>query len=179
MMAKKNTGPSWSDVKAELINADRDAFLLIIKDLYIGSKENQLFLHTRFGLGEDALKPYKVKIERWLWPDILSNQDTSISKAKKAITDYKKAAGKPEAILELMIFYCEQAIGFAASIGLQDEGYLEALIRMFEQALKQLYTLPESIQQSPRERLIGIVGATRDFGYGVYDDLSDLLSKYQ
>lgn len=68
MMAKKNTGPSWSDVKAELINADRDAFLLIIKDLYVGSKENQLFLHTRFGLGEDALKPYKVKIERWLWP---------------------------------------------------------------------------------------------------------------
>ena len=178
MMAKKNTGPSWSDVKAELINADRDAFLLIIKDLYAASKQNQLFLHTRLGLGDDALKPYKVMIDRWLWPDILSNQDTSISKAKKAITDYKKAAGKPEAILELMIFYCEQAIGFAASIGFQDEVYFEALIRMFEQALKQLSTLPENLQGKQRERLIGVVGATRDFGYGVYDDLSDLLSKY-
>ena len=59
MMAKKNTGPSWSDVKAELINADRDAFLLIIKDLYAASKQNQLFLHTRLGLGMTRLSPTK------------------------------------------------------------------------------------------------------------------------
>jgi len=51
--------------------------------------------------------PYKVIIDRWLWPDVLTNQVISIAKAKKAITDYKKAAGEPEGIFELMAFYCE------------------------------------------------------------------------
>jgi hypothetical protein len=106
-MATKKNGPLWSDVKAELIDADRTALIQLIKDLYSASKENQLFLHTRFGLGEDSLMPYKVIIDRWLWPDVLTNQVISIAKAKKAIIDYKKAAGEPEGIFELMAFYCE------------------------------------------------------------------------
>ena len=44
-------------------------------------------------LGGDVLKPYKVTIDRWLWPDVFKNQDTSVAKAKKAIADYKKAIG--------------------------------------------------------------------------------------
>ena len=45
----------------------------------------------RRGLGDEVLKPYKATIDRWLWPDMFKNQDTSVSKAKKAISDYKKA----------------------------------------------------------------------------------------
>lgn len=149
------------------------------KDLYSASKKNQLFLHTRFGLGEDSLMPYKVIIDRWLRPDVLTNQVIPIAKAKKAITDYKKAAGEPEGILELMVFYCEQAIGFANSIGFQDEVYFDASVRMFEQTLKQLPEIPERLQQVQRERLSRIAGETRDLGYGVFDDLDDLLSNYQ
>jgi hypothetical protein len=37
------------------------------------SKDNQNFLHARFGLGCDVLKPYKTIIERWLWPDVYKN----------------------------------------------------------------------------------------------------------
>jgi hypothetical protein len=36
-----------------------------------------------------VLNPYKVRIDRWLWPDLLKNQDVSASKAKKVIADYK------------------------------------------------------------------------------------------
>jgi hypothetical protein len=42
-------------------------------------------------LGEDVLEPYKKIIDRWLWPDVLRRQDTSVSQAKRAISDYKKA----------------------------------------------------------------------------------------
>jgi hypothetical protein len=31
----------------------------LIQDLYAAHKDNQTFLHTRFGLGEDVLKPHK------------------------------------------------------------------------------------------------------------------------
>jgi hypothetical protein len=100
--------PTWSDLKAKLADFDRTSLLGLVKDLYHASKDNQAFLHARFGLGADVLKPYKVKIHRWLWPDVLKNQDVSASKAKKVITDYTKAIGQSEGVAELMVFYCER-----------------------------------------------------------------------
>jgi len=38
-----------------------------------------------------------------------------VSKAKKAIADYKKAIGRPDGMAELSIFYCEEAFGFLES----------------------------------------------------------------
>jgi hypothetical protein len=35
-------------------------------------------------VGEDVLEPYKKVIDRWLWPDLLRRQDTSVSQAKRA-----------------------------------------------------------------------------------------------
>ena len=87
-------------------------------------------------LGEDVLTPYKETLDRWLWPDVLRNQDTSVVKAKQAISSYKKAVGDPVGLVELMVFYCECAAGFCNDVGYQDESYFNALVRMFEQALK-------------------------------------------
>ena len=44
---------------------------------------------------------------------MFKNQDTSVTKAKKAISDYKKAIGQSEGLAELMVFYCERAAGFS------------------------------------------------------------------
>src|SRR5450432_3115200 len=86
-MAKQQSKsqPGWADVKANLADFDRAALLGLVQDLYIARKDNRAFLHARFGLGEDALGPYKTIIDRWLWPDVLRRQDTSVSKAKQAI----------------------------------------------------------------------------------------------
>src|ERR1700724_1613953 len=81
------------------------------------------------------------RINRWLWPDLFGKQDTSVSQAKRAISDYKKAVGDPEGIAELMVFYCERAAGFCSDIYHDDEGYFDALVRMFEQALKLAHAL--------------------------------------
>lgn len=61
MASKKNTS-SWSDVKAKLADFDRAELLGLVQDLYAASKDNQSFLHARFGLGDDVLKPYKATI---------------------------------------------------------------------------------------------------------------------
>jgi hypothetical protein len=55
------------------------------------AKDNQTFLRARFGLTEDVLEPYKKTI-------------------------YKKAVGDPEGLADLMVFYCEQAARFAATL---------------------------------------------------------------
>jgi hypothetical protein len=88
--------PSWTDVKTRLADLDRLALTGLIQNLYAASKDNQAFLHARFGLGDDVLAPYKETIERWLWPDVLRNQDYSVAKAKQAISSYRKAVGAPE-----------------------------------------------------------------------------------
>lgn len=169
---------SWSDVKAKLADFDRTGLLGLVQDLYAASKDNQAFLHARFGLGGDVLKPYKITIDRWLWPDVFKNQVTSVAKAKKAIADYKKAIGQPEGLAELMVFYCERAAGFSDDVGFQDEGYFEALVRMFEQALKLAVTLPVSLHVDLLARLDTVRRVSHHFGYGVGDDLDDLLTKY-
>src|ERR1017187_5957870 len=116
----------------------------LIQDLYAAHKDNQVFLHTRFGLGDDVLKPYKKTLDRWLWPDVLRNQDASVAKAKQAISSYRKAVDEPAGLAELMVFYCERAAGFCSDIGYQDEGYLDALVRMFDQALRLIAQLSAS-----------------------------------
>src|ERR1700758_3982582 len=87
MTNKDKSAATWSDVKAKLVDFDRVGLLGLVQDLYTTSKDNQNFLHARFGLGCDVLKPYKTIIERWLWPDVYKNQEYSVSKAKKPITD--------------------------------------------------------------------------------------------
>ena len=128
--------PTWTDVKAELAKFDRPGLLALIQDLYAAGKDNQSFLHARFGLGEDILKPYKETLDRWLWPDVLRSQDTSVVKAKQAISSYKKAIGDSVRLAELMVFYCERAAGFCCDVGYQDDSYFNALVRMFEQVLE-------------------------------------------
>jgi len=128
--------PTWSELKQHLAELDRKALLGLIRDIYAASKENQTFLHTRFGLGDDILKPYKETISRWVCPDVMRNQDISTSRAKKVISDYKKAIGRPEGLAELSVFYCEACADFLGFCGMDDEGYFDALVRMFGQALQ-------------------------------------------
>ena len=180
MATKKTTkkNPSWANVKTKLADLDRSGLVGLLQDLYKASKDNQAFLHARFALGDDVLKPYKATIDRWLWPDVFRNQDTSVAKAKKAISDYKKAIGAPEGGAELKVFYCEQAAGFSNDIGLQDEGYFDALVRMFEQALKAIHALPADQQIALTGRLSAVRHLCHNFGYGVGDDMDDLLAEY-
>lgn len=177
-MAKKSSNPSWGDVKAKLAEHDRARLLSLVQDLYAASKENQAFLHARLHLGDDVLKPYKATMARWLWPDVFKNQDTSVAKAKKAIADYKKAVGRADELAELMVFFCEQASGFSCDVGLQDEGYFDALVRMFEQALKTSNTLPATQRSALWARLDAVHRQCHDIGYGVGEDMDALFAAH-
>jgi hypothetical protein len=173
-MNKDKTAATWSDVKAKLGNFDRVGLLGLVQDLYTASKDNRNFLHTRFGLGCDVLKPYKTIIDRWVWPDVYKRQEYSVSKAKKPISDYKKASGLPEGVAELTVYYCEQAISFSHEVGLDDGVYYDALVRMFEQALKTVMALPETRRESFLDRLQDVRASGQGMGWGVEYAFNDL-----
>jgi hypothetical protein len=170
---------SWTDVKTTLTGFDRSGLLGLVQDLYAASKDNQAFLHARLHLGEDVLEPYKAAVDRWLWPDVFKNQDTSVAKAKKAITDYRKASGTADGLGELMVFYCERASGFSCDVGLDDEAYLSALVRMFDQALKAVATLPETQRPALWTRLQMVRDRSHDIGHGVGEDMDALLTEHR
>jgi hypothetical protein len=170
--------PRWTDVKAKLASLDRMGLIGLVQDLYTLHKDNQTFLHTRFGLGEDALKPYKETLDRWLWPDVLRNQDTSVAKAKQAISSYRKAVGEAAGLAELMVFFCERAAGFCNDVGYQDESYINALVNMFEQAIKVTRQLSAGDRDALIVRLDRVRTISHNLGYGVGDDMDSLLANY-
>ena len=173
-MTTKKGKPGWRDVKGALVDFDRAGLLALVQDMYAASKDNQVFLHARLGLGADALEPYRVVIERWLCPDVYKNQDYSVAKAKKPIADYKKAIGLPAGLAELMVFYCEQATGFSAEFGLDGDAYYGALVRMFEQALTMVAGLPEPQRATFLERLDVVRVMGQNVGWGVGEEFDVL-----
>ena len=171
---KKSASPTWIDVRAALLTFDRAGLRGLLQDLYAASKDNQAFLHSRLSLGHDQLKPYKVSISRWICPDLMKNHPISISKAKKAITDYKKAIGRPDGLAELSIFYCEEAFDFLESCSMEDESYVLALIRMYDRSLKFVLDLAPAERTTYLKRLDKLKSRGRHVGWGVQDQLNDL-----
>jgi hypothetical protein len=172
--SKKSASPTWITVKAVLQNFDRAGLLGLLQDLYAVSKDNRSFLHARLSLGHDQLKPYKTAISKWICPDPIRNEPVSVSKAKKAIADYKKAIGQPEGLVELSIFYCEEAFSFLESVRMEDESYFLALIRMYSQALRIASNLPPNVRTGYSDRLDKLRPRSRYVGWGVEDELNSL-----
>ena len=79
----------------------------------------------------------------------------------------------------MMVFYCERAAGFSSDIASDDEGYFDALVRMFEQALKSANGLSPERRDEFMTRLDRVGAISHKVGYGVGDDMDFLLSKFR
>ena len=174
VVRSKNTSPTWNDVKTALVDFDRAGLRGLVQDLYTASKDNQAFLHARLGLGHDQLQPFKAIISRWISPDLMKGQPISVSKAKKAIADYKKAIGRPDGMAELSIFYCEEAFGLLESCSMDDEKYFAALIRMYGRSLEIVSSLPPAERSTFLERLGRLRSRGRNVGWVVEEEFNSL-----
>ena len=174
MARSKNASPTWNDVKTALMNFDRAGLRGLVQDLYSANKDNQAFLHARLGLGQDPLQPFKASISRWISPDLMKGQPISVSKAKKAIADYKRAIGRQDGMAELSIFYCEEAIGFLESCSIDDEKYFVALIRMYGRSLEIVSSLPPTKPGTYPERLDRLKSRARNVGWVVEEEFNSL-----
>ena len=174
MADEKRTLRRWKAVKTALQSLDRAGLLGLVQDLYTVNEGNKAFLHARLGLGSNQLAPYKAIISRWICPDLMRSQSVSISKAKKAIADYKKAIGEPAGLAELSIFYCEEALGFLESCAFEDERYFAALIRMYDEAVKRVLDLSVTERHAYAKRLGNLRSRARPVGWGIGDELNSI-----
>ena len=172
-MAGTQKSPNWSDIKRQLTDLDQADLIRLVHDLYSASKENKVFLHTRFAPGGDPLEPWQDIITRWINPPDF-RAPISVAKAKKAISDYKKAKGDAAGLAELSVFYCEEVFDFLDSCGMEDADYYDALVRMFGQALQYVQALPASQQKGFFPRLGRMHQLGQQLGWGVGEDFDDL-----
>jgi len=167
-----------ADVKARLASFDRAALLGMLQDLYAADANSCAILHARFGLGEDPLQPDKRTIDRWVRPDVFRGRQTSVSRAKRSIVQYKEAFGDPVGLTELLVFYCERAAGFCQDVDHRNTAYLDALVRMFEQALKAAGNLTGAVRNGFLARLESVRSSGRQLGSAVGEDMDVLLSEF-
>ena len=172
-MEAKRKGPTWSDVKAALVNLDKKQMLNLVADLYRLSNENKTFLNSRFEVGGNPLGPYKKIIEECMYPDIYSDKPIQISKAKKAISNYSKATGDPAGEAELMICFVECGNTFTVKFGDIDGPFYDALNRMYRRTINKVLTLSEKQQAEFKNRLKAIMTSSSNIGWGYHDMLCD------
>jgi hypothetical protein len=173
---RQKSKPSWSDIKSKLADFDRAGFQQLVSDLYALSKDNQASMHARFALTANALDDYKKRISLALAPDISRrNANPSVATAKKAISEYAKAVGDPLGILELRVYWCETAVGFSIEYGFADINYLEALLRQYRDVCQVLPDIPEQQLAEFIERMECLRNDAAQIGYGVFDEMNDLL----
>ncbi len=173
MAAKKRKAPSWTDIKAVLVNLDQKQLLKVVADLYKFSNENKTFLHTRFSVGGDQLGAYKKIIDECLSPDVFSNKPVQVAKAKKAISSYSKALGDDLGQAELMVYFVECGNSFTLNFGDLYQEYYDALNRMYQRAIDKVLSLPEEQQNVFRQRLKAIMASSSGIGWGYHDTLAD------
>jgi hypothetical protein len=99
------------------------------------------------------------------------NDSFDFDKADKAIKTYAKAAKDNEGTADLMVYYVECGNKFTLDYGDINEAFYEALVEMYEKAIKIVLKLPKSKQTPLRKRLKNIMESADGIGWGYYDDL--------
>lgn len=171
--------PGWSQVKAVLAQQEPKELLKLVGDLYRLSKDNRVFIESRFLAGDEALEHYKHVISDAVYPDIERGKPVRFSVGKKAISDYKKATNDTVGTLELMVHYLEQGNQFTVDYGDIDEPFYAGLESMFDSILRALDKESANIQERLVPRLEDVVNAARHMGRGYYDCISVLLDDFR
>ena len=172
MKKQKSKKPTWIDLKKSLKNIDSSKLIELLKELYLLSDENKNFLHARFNGSSASLQNYKKIILECLYEDPLDDNDNfDFDKADNAIMTYAKAANDNEGAADLMVYYVECGNKFTLDYGDINEAFYDALIEMYEEAIKNVLKLPKSKQAPLRKRLRNIMESANGIGWGYYDDL--------
>ncbi len=174
LIMTKNTSPSWSDIKKSITDLDYSQLVALIKDLFNFSEGNRTFLKTRFSPGGDPLKTYKTIIRDNMYPDFRKNQDFSIADAKKAISDYSRAAGDPIDKIELMVYFTECGNKSAVELGDLYEQFYDSICSVYRQVIKKIVLLPEPLKSDYKKRLKFLVTSSEGMGWGYHDELGDI-----
>jgi hypothetical protein len=167
---KKSAG--WSSVREQLKEWPQSALMALNKDLYDSSPTNRDFLHARFQAEETggaALETYRRKIIDQFFPQRGFGK-LKLAEARKAIRDYRKAAGNAAGTVELMLTFVENGTEFTLQFGDIDGPFYNHLASVLNEMV-QLLCQDAELYPRFRERIVRLERHGGDLGWGYGDDL--------
>jgi|GEM_PF-6025786 len=148
----------------------KDAAKLAI-DLCSLSSNAMDFADARLGISEDALQPYKDRIETALSPESECRLSLQVNEALRAIREYASAVGDEAGLLALRVRFVECGTEFPADA---DDSYIPLyrnMLKVYGRLLRQLEGAPSEVKESYRERVSGILEWACTGGWRYHDTL--------
>ena len=174
-MQKQQREPTWKDIKSILARNNQNELLKLIQQIYGMDKDIKRFIHTKCGLG-DTLSSFKKQIESHVYPDPCEpHEEFSLSTARKAISEYRKATDDPLGTLDLMIYYVECGTQCTLDYGDMWEEFYDSPESMFSKAVNTLKEMDKKSIEALLPRLEELVRITKGMGWGYHDGLVDTL----
>ena len=178
----RSNKPSWKTVKTEIAYWDQKRLLGLVQDLYALNRTNADFLHARLlgGANDDnALEPYKRRIQVAVCPKQPWKQDVRLSEGRKAISEYRKAIGDTHGLLTLMLHYVRCGNDFTLEFGDIDEPFYNSMCSMVDQFCKLLIKQGDTklaqefipLLETEFQRIDG------QMGWGYPDEVGDQLAE--
>lgn len=162
-----------SDLKKELKELDQKELIQIITELYKSNKDVKVYLSTMF-LGEEAVNDLYEKTKKAIEDEFFPERGFGklrLAEAKKAIANFKKITNDEMKTLDLMIYYVENGTKYSASFGDISERFYTSMESMYE---KVLTSCNEEMFTLFHDRLVGILDAANEIGWGYPDCLEDI-----
>lgn len=164
-------------LKQHLKGLHEAALIEIILDLNKTFKDVQEYLQVKFTPENtsEIYEKYKKLIKAEFFP-ARGYGKCRLSKAGKAISDFKKLKVHREQVFDLMIFYVEMGADYTNTYGDIDAEFYEKMEDMFENALMDIVDF--GLQEQFISRCEAIVEETANIGWGFHDTLGEIYCKY-
>ena len=172
---------SRKQLKGSLSKLSRDELIKLVGDLYSTSPDNRRFLDARFSSSvsvatSKSLTPFKAIIGKSLDPDVMTGRaPLSFVPVRKAISDYKKATGDLQGVLELMVYAVECGNNFTLEYGDINEQFYTNLESLFRKTAQLLKTMDKGTIDAFLPRLLDVVEKSDGIGWGYHDGISDAI----
>ena len=142
-------------------------------------KNNIDWLTTRFQdseCNEKTIEIYKEKIQNSFYTKT-GRPKTDLLKAKRAVSDFKKASKDKESIIDLMIFYAKTGTEYLCNYDGPEQLYTN-MENIFDNVIKLLIDSTDSIIiAKSKPRLEEIIKKANDLGYGYPDSIEAMYEK--
>jgi hypothetical protein len=172
-MSKTNV----TTLKKYLDQLSKQALIAEISDLFVKFDYVNDYYAAKLNPvdAERVLQKYKTVLKDEFFPS-RGFGTLRASVAKKAISDYKKVAGDPHGLADLMLFYIEMGVKFVYIYGDIKEIFYTSMESMYAKVLELLFK--QGMQEQFQDRCEKLVRNAGGIGYGLHDTFVILYRQY-
>ena len=166
-----------TELKRFLNQLPRDQLVNQVIDMWASFPQVQHYYEAKVRpANDDAVRDkYRAVVEREFFP-ARGYGRARLSIARKAVADYRKVAGSPEGVADLMLFYVETGVRFTNAYGDIDESFYSSMAGMYESALE--WVAKHDLKTQFEARCLRLVDDTRGIGWGFPEDVEITFERY-